>query len=170
MKRKKQTNWIIAEAMIQRGARPPIVTSTVDISRENVRSLWHDIHGTKPPQGLCPFNCLSKIQTHTAVMHANIFYLVYARRGQEVMRTADPEHIIAAYDSYFDTITRSDDKPALEFSTAWYIARDLRTLLLEVKYCRQCRLHYLYHPEVSVMQQCPYCRMVDIINKEKKHH
>jgi flagellar transcriptional activator FlhC len=167
MKRRQQSDIEIATKMIERGARPPIVSATVGISKETVRALWRDITGKRPPQGLCPYNCLTKLATHNAATHGNLFFLVYARRGDEVMRTADPEEIIAAYDSYEQNMVEAGHKAEIDFTTAWYIARDLRSLFLEVRYCRTCRLHYIYHADTPTLSDCPYCRMASIIERKR---
>lgn len=149
----------IAEEMIKRGARPPIISATLDLSKDMVRGLWKDIHGVSPKKGMCPNNSVHKLKSRSVAVHANIFFLVYARRGKDVLSTAEPENIIRAFDAYCDSLKYTHMTPLLDFTTAWYIARDLRSSILNVKNCRKCRVNFLFSVENPSLRSCPYCYM-----------
>ncbi|MCK9171941.1 MAG: flagellar transcriptional regulator FlhC [Desulfuromonas thiophila] len=163
VKSKLASTMVLAEKMVAMGARPPIISSSFDaISPGMARSLWKEIHGTGSPNGLCPNNSLGRLRNNTMALHANMFFLCYARRGSHVLKTADPAEIMESYEGYIEAMNRSGFDAALDFQTAWYIARDIRSHILEVKFCRSCRVNYLFEPSMSSLSQCQLCRISSV--------
>lgn len=154
--------WQLAEQMLARGARPPIVTASLELPKEQVRDLYHSIHGVRPPNGLLPNNSISLLKTFRHILQANIFFLAYLRRGGDaIYRTANTSTIIDSYDSFTRLVEDAQESLEIDFTTAWYIARDLRTKTLEYRTCRKCRVSYLYSVELTGTHSCPYCALAE---------
>jgi len=154
--------WEIAKQMMQRGARPPLVRESTRLPIAALRDLWHEIYGVRPPSGLSRDNCLSLLRRKRHVLHANMFMREYHKiAGDDIFRHADDRSIIKAYDTFLSKITAMEMRPCIDFPTCWYIARDLRSRVLTIKYCRQCDVEHMYSPQSEETHLCPYCDILD---------
>lgn len=152
------TIWQIAERMTRNNMRPPLVRTATRLSLSALRDLWHSIHGERPPKGMLPDHSLSLLRRHRQVIHGSLFFSAYyALGGEGIFLSADNEVLLSAYDTYQTTVESMDARPVIDMTTAWYIARDLRTGMLEKAYCRTCRTHYLYSPQSPLLHDCPFC-------------
>lgn len=152
------TEWQLAERMIQFGMRPPLVSATTRLPLTALRDLWHTIHGQRPPSGLLPDNSLGLLRRYRHVVHANLFFAIYYKSAGEVaFKTANNGTVLSAYESYLELVKQMEMAPVIELTAAWYIARDLRSQILEKHYCRKCKVHYLYSLQLDLTHHCPFC-------------
>jgi len=150
----------VAEEMIRRGARPPLVAASTGVPSGVLRDIWSDHHQRRPPHGLLPDNCLGIIRRYKEIIHANLFYLLYYREGQEdVFRHADDQVVLKAHDAYKALVASMQMQEVLDFTACWYIARDLRSRILEKRYCRTCHINHLYCINQKLMHTCPFCHL-----------
>jgi len=156
---------LLAEELIRRGVRPPIVQALTEVSISVARSLWKQTHGTSSPRGLCKYNATSFIPTMNHALHASIFYMVYRRHNPKVEKSLDTNRVIEAFDSYKLKMQQLGIDVLLDCTACIYIARDLRTCSLEPVFCRTCRVSYLYNLEARSLSKCPFCH-----EREKVFH
>lgn len=149
---------VLIEEFIRRGARVPIVKGQFPhISDQPIRDLYRDINGRNSKRGLCPDSTISICRRHDQILNANTFYLIYkSLGGNEIFETTNPEILIAAYDQYVEM--HSDDEDSLDFVGVYYVARDIKARILDVKFCKQCGVEYLYDTINEHWHMCPYCR------------
>lgn len=143
----------LAEMMISRGVNPAIVSASIGISRHSAESLWQKIFGEKF-DGQIAQSSHCYLHTWERVLHANIFFQYYEHGCHDVRYTVDPEVVIMAYDSYVRAIVNFSEVPLLDLTAAWFIARDLRSLELDVLGCDLCGINYL-HGSLDYLRNCP---------------
>lgn len=149
---------LLIEEFIKRGARVPIVKAQFPHIPDNpIRELYFSIHGQISRRGLTPESTLTMNKSHDQVLHANTFLNIYKSvGGKEIYETLNAETIIEAYDQY--KALNLEEKGSLGFLAVWYIARDIRSKIIEVKYCRKCGVEHLYALVDPRWHNCPFCR------------
>lgn len=154
------SDWQIAEKMMQMGMRPPLVSATTRLPLTVLRNLWQSIHGKRPPSGLLPDNSLGLLRRYRHVVHGNLFFSIYFKMaGESIFKTANNATILAAYETYLEMVKQMEMVPLIELTAAWYIARDLRSQILEKHYCRKCKVPYLYSLQLDLTHHCPFCNL-----------
>lgn len=150
--------WNLAEQMIVRGARPPLVISSTNLPREAIRDMYQSIHGKRPPSGLLPDSSISLLRRTKQVAQASIFFHCYKKIAEgDIFSTMSAQDVLRAHDFYI-RIT-DGHKDALDFSFAWFIARDIRSRIIEAKFCSTCQVDHLYSVRNHLTHQCPFCRI-----------
>lgn len=152
--------------MIRRGARPPLVSQITGLPNQGLRTLWSDVYGSKPPQGLLPNNSLGLLKRYRHVLHANLFFLNYAHHGQSIYEGVDAQKVLMSYDSYIKCLTLSNVVPELDFSACFYVARDIWHRVLEKRFCRLCKINHIYSFHQNSLHDCPFC---EIHTKQNAH-
>jgi hypothetical protein len=153
-------SWRLAEELIRRGARPPIVQACTDLATGALRRLYTEIHGKGPPNGPFPFNSYRLLAKYRDVVHGNLFLLLYlGKGGTAIFDQICLPALLDAHDEYCRHVEHMGQQDILSFSSAWFIARDLRTGLLETRTCPSCRTKHLYCTQVASLINCPFCRL-----------
>lgn len=149
---------VLLREFIIRGARVPVLKAQFPHIPENpIREMYYSVHGEISKRGLTPYSSLTIIKYLDQILHANTFFSIYRSfGGNDIFNSVDALSLIMAYDQYM-SINPEPDK-ALEFVTAWYIARDLRAKILYVKPCRECGIERLYTAKNSWLN-CPFCKI-----------
>lgn len=151
-------NWEVAREMIARGARPPVALAATNLSRDALRDLYQNEHNKRPPCGQLRTNSLSYVRRLRHSAHATFFFRCYAAVGKkEIYSTVDPRTVIRAHDLYLKLVGETEE-PVVDFTFAWFLARDIRSRIIERKYCPTCQIDYLYSIENENMHNCPCCR------------
>jgi hypothetical protein len=147
------TAWNTAMKLIAEGLRPPIVHAATGVSRNRLRSLYQALHGKPAAQGRVPEYAYNRIKTKNQVIEATAFYQIYHQHGgDQIFRALDHNLVIEVYQAY-----KAISSNRIDFTSAWYIARDLRENVLTPKRCRTCERMYLYDPRSDQMTRCPLC-------------
>lgn len=150
---------MLIQQFIQRGARVPMLRAQFpNIPEAPIREMYYNEHGDTSKRGLTPDSTLSIVKNLNTILHANMFYNIYrAQGGDSIFTTLDASTMLLAYDQY--KALDNNSKYHLDFITAWYIARDLRSRILYVRMCKKCGLERLYalHDKWIV---CPFCKSV----------
>lgn len=149
---------LLIEEFIKRGARVPIVKAQFPHIPENpIRELYFAIHGHISKRGLTPESSLTMNKSHDQILHANTFLTIYKSvGGKEIYQTLNAEVLIEAFDQY--KALNMEESNSLSFIAVWYIARDVRSKILDVSYCRKCGVEYLYALVDDRWHNCPYCK------------
>ena len=148
------------EKFIERGCRVPIVKAQFPhIAEVPLRQLYRNIHGNISKRGLTPSSVMAVNKSYTDILHANFYYQIYlGLGGSEVHNTLNAEIALNAYDQY--SALNVSETQTITFTQAWYVARDLRSKIIDTKYCRQCNVSYLYNLQSMRWRNCPYCREI----------
>lgn len=148
--------WETALKMIEEGIRPPVVHVATGLSKTKLRLAYREFHGITPVKGPVrkyAYRCFKKVWQ---VVQASAFVKIYRHMGGDgIWRILDSNLVIDAYRVYKKTmvVTR-----AIDATTAWYVARDIREQLIQIRQCRHCRQEFLYDPRSDIMRRCYYCR------------
>ncbi|AJF08179.1 FlhC family transcriptional regulator [Geoalkalibacter subterraneus] len=160
--------WQVAEQMIVRGARPPIVIASTNLPRDAVRDMYYSIHGKRPPSGLLPDSSLNVIKKVIHASQATIFYHCYRKVAEaDIFKTSPARDVLRGFD-FYQKVCGAGCTESIDFSVAWFIARDLRTRNIETKYCPKCGMDYLFSLTNSLLHSCPFCKNLGDKNKKNR--
>jgi hypothetical protein len=146
------TNLNTAMKMIKAGLRPSLVHAATGLSKKRLRSMYRSEHGKAGVQGRVSEYACNRLKTRNQVIEATAFYQFYCVNGDSIFRVLDFEMVDEAYQTYMAV-----SPGPIDFTTAWYIARDLRENVLTPRRCQACRRTYLHDPRSDQMLRCPLC-------------
>ncbi len=146
------TTWNTARKMIKAGLRPPIVHAATGLCKKRLRSMYRSEHGEAAVQGRVSENACNRLKTKKQVIEATIFYQFYCLQGQQIFRVLDFDLVDEAYQTYMAV-----SPGPIDFTTVWFIARDLRENVLTPQRCKTCGRIYLHDPRSDQMIWCPLC-------------
>jgi len=147
----------LAVELLKRKARVSIVHHETGVSRQKLRALHRELHGSRATAGQIPAIGGATIETRYQQVHAGVFaalYEIYA--GPGLSQQLDIRAVIAAYDFYAVLLPQD---PQLDFNAAWVIARDLRVGTSELRSCSACELRYLVSAASRLAPTCPFCAL-----------
>jgi hypothetical protein len=147
----------LAVELLKRKARISIVHHETGVSRQKLRALHRELHGSRATSGQIPAIGGATIATRYQQVHAGVFaalYEIYA--GADLRHQLDIRAVIAAYDLYGALLAQD---PQLDFNAAWVIARDLRVGTSELRSCGACELRYLVSAASRLAPTCPFCAL-----------
>jgi hypothetical protein len=92
-----------------------------------------------------------------------VFAAIYHRiGGTAVRRDVDAEVLMKSYDLFLELSPAEQVSGAgrrFDFTDAWAIARDLRSGMARLKFCRRCRAPYLIAFNADLPPNCPFCAL-----------
>ncbi len=147
--------WETALKMIKEGIRPPIVHVATGLSKIKLRLVYQQVHGIPPAKGPVrryAYRCFTKAWQ---VLEATAYFKVYRTMGGDcIWRILNSNLVIDAYITYKQTAAVR----IIDATTAWYVARDVREALIQIKNCPYCGQEILYDFRSDYMRRCYHCR------------
>lgn len=151
--------WATAIKMIKAGVRPPVVHLATGLPKARLRDLYKQTHGVPAPRGKVPGSAARQIKSVHEAMEAMLFARLYlnmlAASQSSDNGQLDSSLVIDAHNIYARTVAGVP----LDVTLAWYLARDLRDGVIQVKRCKKCHTEYLYEPDSPYLRTCYLCRL-----------
>ncbi len=152
-----------AVELIRRGMRISVVSRITDFSPQVLRSLSRQIHGQIIGAGPLPSSGRMLIKRATQAT-ASLFAALYRiQGGSGIFDAINLEALLSAHAFYLelskDLSAQGLQSAPIDITRAWILARDLRTGVAFFRYCRSCRIHYLYTEDLRVPSGCPVCTL-----------
>ncbi len=150
--------WAAAVRMLKAGMRPPVVHLATGLPKSRLRNLYQEIHGQSAPRGRVPENAARQIKNMAQAIEAMLFVRVYLNTAMDRLASEnglDSNLVMDAYRIYARTVAGD----TLDVSLAWFLARDLRDGVIQIRRCQQCNSEYLHEPQSPFLRTCPLCRM-----------
>jgi len=161
---------LLAEKLIQLGARPPIVSQLCHLTRKQIIAFFKTVQGQAPKQGMLPHDHQWAIRSAFNNIHASLFLsMIEDIRHRLSTPNLDATLLVAAYEIYSDVASRiladrhsiqsrSSQHYPLDINRAWYLISLLSAGDLVFMICGRCRARYLgmIHPDAA-FSQCPIC-------------
>jgi len=162
---------VLAEQLIQLGARPPIVSQLCRLSRQQSINLYKSVTGSPPKQGMLPHDHQWVIQSTFRNIHASLFLGILddIRRRLSIQHSS-AQALIDAYSIYKNIASKILAKPkgispaaqqfTLDINRAWSLISMLSAGDLIFNVCSHCSARYLglIHPDAAFCQ-CPVCHV-----------
>lgn len=170
---KKASNFanhlVLAEQLIQLGARPPIVSQLCRLSRQQSIDLYKSVKGCPPKQGMLPHDHQWVIQSPCRNIHASLFLGILddIRRRLSIQQSS-AQVLVDAYSIYKNIASNIFIEPkgislgakqfSLDINRAWSLINMLLAGDLIFTVCACCRARFLsmIHPNAT-FSQCPIC-------------
>jgi flagellar transcriptional activator FlhC len=161
---------LLAERLIQLGARPPIVRQLCQLTRKQSIDLFKAIQGQSPKQGMLPHDHQWAIRSAFNNIHAALFLsMVEDIRQRLCIPKSNATLLVAAFEIYRKVASRiladpqsiqshSKQQWPLDINRAWYLFSLLSAGDLVFMLCGHCHARYLgmIHPDAA-FSQCPIC-------------
>lgn len=150
-----------AERLVRLGFRTKVIVHHTRLSQKIVREIYRQVSGRSPRSGRLP-QCDGVCKTRKHLCEASIVISLYqAISARDVTREVDMDALVEAIRFYRSRVER----PLLEPSHVWVLARDLRSgrggadsALVRLVRCATCGADYLVVSQQRFRQQCPFCR------------
>lgn len=163
---------LLAERLIQLGARPPIVSQLCHLTRKQSIEFFKAIQGQAPKQGMLPHDHQWAISSAFNNIHASLFLsMIEDIRRRLSTPNLSATLLVAAYEIYSNVASRiladrqfiqprSNQQYPLDINRAWYFISLLSSGVLMFIHCGRCRARYLamIHPD-GTFNQCPICEV-----------
>jgi len=163
---------LLAERLIQLGARPPIVSQLCHLTRKQSIELSKAVQGQPPKQGMLPHDHQWAIRSAFNNIHASLFLsIIEDIRHRLSTPNLSATLLVTAYEIYSNVASkiladrqfiqpRSSQHYPLDINRAWYLISLLSAGDLVFILCGRCRARYLgmIHPEAA-FSQCPICEV-----------
>ncbi|MEI8573911.1 hypothetical protein J0667_18375 [Methylomonas sp. WH-1] len=161
---------LLAERLIQLGARPPIVSQLCHLTRKQSIEFFKAVQGQSPKQGMLPHDHQWAIRSAFNNIHASLFLgMIEDIRHRLSTPNLNATLLIAAYEIYINVASRiladrqfiqsrSTHNYPLDINRAWYLITLLTTGNLIFILCGCCHARYLgmIHSDAT-FSQCPIC-------------
>jgi len=163
---------VLAERLIQLGARPPIVSQLCHLTRKQSIAFFKAIQGQSPKQGMLPHDHQWAIRSAFNNIHASLFLsMIEDIRHRLSTPNLSATLLVAAYEIYINVASRmladrqciqprSTQYYPLDINRAWYLITLLSSGDLVFILCGRCHARYLgmIHPDTA-FNQCPICEV-----------
>lgn len=163
---------ILAERLIQLGARPPIVSQLCHLTRKQSIAFFKTVQGQSPKQGMLPHDHQWAIRSAFNNIHASLFLgMIEGIRDRLPTPNLSATLLVVAYEIYINVASRmlvdrqfiqphSSQHYPLDINRAWYLITMLSTGDLVFILCGRCHARYLgmIHPDTA-FSQCPICEV-----------
>ncbi len=163
---------LLAEKLIQLGARPPIVSQLCHLTRKQSIAFFKAVQGQSPKQGMLPHDHQWAIRSAFNNIHASLFLsMIEDIRHRLCTPNLNAALLVAAYEIYSNVTSRiladrqciqphSSQHYPLDINRAWYLISLLSAGDLVFILCGRCRARYLgmIHPDTA-FSQCPICEV-----------
>lgn len=163
---------LLAERLIQLGARPPIVSQLCHLTRKQSIEFFKAVQGQPPKQGMLPHDHQWAIRSAFNNIHASLFLsMIEDIRHRLSTPNLDATLLVAAYEIYRSVASRiladrqiiqsrSSQYYPLDINRAWYLITLLSAGDLVFILCGRCHARYLamIHPDTA-FNQCPICEV-----------
>lgn len=163
---------LLAERLIQLGARPPIVSQLCHLTRKQSIEFFKAVQGHSPKQGMLPHDHQWAIRSAFNNIHASLFLSmiedIRQRLSTPILNAAI---LIKSYEIYINVASRivsdakfiqsrSNQHYPLDINRAWYLISLLSSGDLIFIHCERCHARYLamIHPDAA-FRQCPICEV-----------
>ncbi|MGZ0076389.1 FlhC family transcriptional regulator [Methylomonas sp. EFPC3] len=161
---------LLAERLIQLGARPPIVSQLCRLTRKQSIAFFKEVQGQSPKQGMLPHDHQWAIRSAFNNIHASLFLSMIEDIRQRLSTPSlNATLLVTAYEIYSNVASRilanrqyiqprySQHYP-LDINRAWYLFSLLSAGDLVFILCERCRARYLgmIHSDAT-FSQCPIC-------------
>ncbi|WNB74113.1 FlhC family transcriptional regulator [Methylomonas koyamae] len=164
------TDLLLAERLIQLGARPPIVSQLCHLTRKQSIAFFKTVQGQSPKQGMLPHDHQWVIRTALNNIHASLFLsMLEDIRHRLSTPNLSAAILVKAFEIYINVASkiltdrqciqpRSSQHCPLDINRAWYLISLLSSGDLVFILCGRCHARYLgmIHPD-AVFSQCPIC-------------
>ena len=164
------TDLLLAERLIQLGARPPIVSQLCRLTRKQSIAFFKEVQGQSPKQGMLPHDHLWVIRSAFNNIHASLFLsMLEDIRHRLSTPNLNAAILIKAFEIYINVASkiladrqciqlRSSQHYPLDINRAWYLISLLSSGDLMFINCERCHARYLamIHPDAA-FRQCPIC-------------
>ncbi|NOV30765.1 MULTISPECIES: FlhC family transcriptional regulator [Methylomonas] len=162
---------VLAEQLIQLGARPPIVSQLCRLSRQQSIDLYKSVKGYPPKQGMLPHDHQWVIQSTNRNIHASLFLGILddIRRRLSIQHSS-AQALVDAYSIYKNIASKILTEPkgispaaqqfTLDINRAWSLMSMLLAGDLIFTVCAYCSARHLsmIHPDAT-FSQCPICNV-----------
>ncbi|NJA08231.1 hypothetical protein HC024_21255 [Methylococcaceae bacterium WWC4] len=163
---------LLAERLIQLGARPPIVSQLCRLTRKQSIAFFKEVQGQSPKQGMLPHDHQWVIRSAFNNIHASLFLsMLEDIRHRLSTPNLNAAILIKAFEIYINVASkiladrqciqrRSSQHYPLDINRAWYLISLLSSGDLMFIHCGRCHARYLamIHPDAA-FRQCPICEV-----------
>lgn len=125
----------LAIELLSLGARIKIITEETGISPKVLRKAYFDMHQKSPPSGALKFSPNFIYKSLAKTKEATLFIFFYRIEKHEDFS----RRCIDAYKHYEAHITTIKNKPILDISDSWMLAKWASIGILKLVRCEQCR-------------------------------
>lgn len=161
---------LLAERLIQLGARPPIISQLCHLTRKQSIAFFKTVQGQSPKQGMLPHDHQWVIRTAFNNIHASLFLSMFEDIQHRLSTpNLSAAILVKAFEIYINVASkiltyrqyiqpRSSQYYPLDINRAWYLISLLSSGDLVFILCGRCHARYLgmIHPD-AVFSQCPIC-------------
>lgn len=143
----------IAEDLIRRGARVPIIVSLLpgSVNNKEVADLYQQINGKRSPTGPLPTSpdwyATSAIPWRAiqCSLFVNFFNNIRKISGADALYA---EVMLGAYDMYVNHMNSIGDAPQLSFDRCWHLMKLVQVKSLILEPCNKCSHHFIMRNDV----------------------
>lgn len=146
----------LAVELIQAKLRLSIVAALTGLTLEPLRKIWKETHGERSPNGKLPESALSYVKTVQMVRALSAIVLLHQRLHNT--KEIDPRSLLQTWRAHNNLLGGVDPINILDINAVYYVLRDVRSNLLTVMHCNNCKIGYIYDRELSLTSHCPYCK------------
>ena len=164
------TDLLLAERLIQLGARPPIVRQLCQLTQKQSIEFFKAIQGQSPKQGMLPHDHQWAIRSAVNNIHASLFLsMIEDIRNRLSTPNLNAALLVVTYEIYSNVVSRiladrqfiqsnASQQNPLDINRAWYLITLLSAGDLVFMLCGRCHARYLgmIHPDAA-FSQCPIC-------------
>jgi flagellar transcriptional activator FlhC len=136
----------VAEQMIKRGARIPVVAAMTPLKKDKITQLYKEIVQDDPMTGPLPSEHIWYTRTTypMRVVQSSLLYNFYQDVKARNPDALEAEVLVAAYDLYIDHCKNAiGAEPLLTFVRAWHLMQQIRIKNLTTARCTCCEGNYI---------------------------
>lgn len=134
--------------------RTAVIESMTSVPKSTIRKIYNEINNESPPSGQMKVNSVSLMESGPE-RHLSATLLAQLL----IADTAAPDEYTRLTQGYrrYAALLQATGWPVVEFADAWLVHRDILNRATTLRYCRRCRLSFLYPMAGGI--NCPSCTL-----------
>lgn len=129
----KLNQYSLVVELISREARISIILKETSVSKKLVKNTYRQLLGVSPSSGRMMESCRGLTRNTRQFKEATLFAAIF-RSVESRNKAGNIQDIIEAFDFY----KISSPSDLLDFTTAWVVAREVRSNKVKVASCPKC--------------------------------
>lgn len=157
----------LAIELIELGARPQVLESETELSRERLLKLYKEVKGESPPKGMLPFST-DWFLTWQPNIHSSLFVNIhkYLTKNSDCRGV---EALMKSYRLYQEYLRTHEIEEVLSFTRAWTLTRFFESRMLATTSCVECGGQFVVHPyDLNSRYVCGLCNKPARAGKTRK--
>lgn len=162
---------VVAQRLIQRGARVPVVTALVPLHAKEITALYMELNGRGSPKGPLPShpNWYASALVPWRIVQCSLFVSFYKSvKATASPKTMEAEVLIGAYDLYSNHMESISTPAELTFDRAWHLMQMIRIKELAMVPCTKCTHEFVMHADsLTLGFVCSLCHRTTSLRANK---